>query len=56
MIKKLRQFFCRHKNTGWYGKKSMFMMIGGETHYKICNDCGKELGTRFLEYEGSGYK
>jgi RNA polymerase-binding transcription factor DksA len=53
---KLKQFFCRHKNTGWYQKDSNLLIISGETHYHVCHDCGKEIDRRFLAYEGRGFK
>jgi hypothetical protein len=56
LINKLRQFFCRHKNADWYKKESLFVAISGETLYYVCNDCGKELDKRFLEYEGNGFR
>lgn len=54
---KLRQLFCGHKKSEWFRKKeSSFSCISGETHYKVCTDCGKTLDTRFREYEGMGFK
>ena len=55
---KLAQWFCKHKNTGWYTKKSdsPFSAISGERRYLICEDCGKEIRSYFAEYEGMGFK
>jgi len=53
---KFKQLFCKHKNTGWFQKQEMFSLLNGEKHYHICKDCGAKLGTRFMEYEGMGYK
>lgn len=53
---KLAQFFCGHKNTGWYRKDFPFENLRGERHYKVCEKCGKVLGERFMEYEGMGFK
>lgn len=55
---KLAQRFCKHKNTGWYTKKSNspFSALSGERQYLICEDCGKELSSYFAKYEGMGFK
>lgn len=57
---KLRQFFCKHRNTGAYKKQSpqgpTFYNLRGETIYTICKDCGKEIGEMFWEHEGMGFK
>ncbi len=55
---KIAQFFCRHKHTEWYTKKSnsSFSAISGERRYLICKDCGKEIRSFFAEYEGMGFK
>lgn len=55
---KLAQRFCKHKNKGWYAKKSEgpFHAISGERRYLICEDCGKEISSYFAEYEGMGFK
>ena len=55
---KIAQFFCRHKHTEWYTKKSNspFSAISGERRYLICEDCGKEIRSFFAEYEGMGFK
>ena len=55
---KISQFFCKHKNKNWYKayNKSGFCNIRGETHYFICEDCGKVIGKTFCEYEGMGFK
>lgn len=56
IIQEIKCFFCRHKNTSWYKKQSKFQSISGETHYKFCEDCGKQLDKRHLKYEGMGFK
>jgi len=54
---KLGQLFCRHIKSEWFRKKeSGLSCISGETHYKVCTNCGKTLDTRFREYEGMGFK
>ena len=53
---RIGQFFCKHENTGWYSKNTKFQAISGETRYQICEDCGKEVGKQFHEYEGMGFK
>lgn len=53
---KIGQFFCKHKDTGWYTKKEMFLSLRGEQRYHICRDCGKVIGEQFMEYEGMGFK
>lgn len=53
---KIGQFFCKHKNTGWYTKSHKFKSLQGDTQYKVCKDCGKELASVSCEYEGSGYR
>ena len=55
---KIAQRFCKHKNTGWYTRKSNspFSAISGEGRYLICEDCGKVVGRYFAKYEGMGFK
>ena len=55
---KIAQFFCRHKHTDWYFKKSnsRFSAISGERRYLICEDCGKKIYSFSTEYEGMGFK
>lgn len=48
---KLGQFFCKHKNNGWYKKNSTFSIISGEQSYKVCRDCGKILDEQFIRYD-----
>lgn len=45
---KIGQFLCRHKNTGWYHKESVFCSLNGDTHYKVCIDCGKKIDEQFI--------
>lgn len=58
IVKKSRfkQFLCRHRKRGWYLENTLFQSLNGERHYNICEDCGKVLDERFLEYEGNGFK
>ncbi len=37
----LFQLFCKHENSSWYKKETMFHALNGERKYKICDDCGK---------------
>ena len=54
---KIAQFFCEHRNAGWYRDDSAtFQIVSGERHFKICRDCGKVLDERFQDYEGNGFK
>lgn len=53
---RLLQFFCKHKNIGSFREQSKFQSISGETHHHICKDCGKQIGKRYLRYEGMGFK
>lgn len=48
---KIGQFFCRHKNTGWFLKSEPFFNLNGDRHYKICKDCGKQLGKQFIRHD-----
>lgn len=45
------KLLCKHKNKGWYVKRSMFYMLEGELHYQVCKDCGKELDQQFIKYD-----
>ena len=53
---KVAQFFCRHKESDWFKERSLFQNLSGETHHKVCLNCGKVIGERFLRYEGNGFK
>lgn len=48
---KIKQFFCKHKNTIWYEMKGPFFSLNGERHYKFCNDCGKKVDERFIRHD-----
>ena len=48
---KIGQFFCRHKNTRWYEKNGPFFALNGDRHYKICNDCGKQVDEKFIRHD-----
>ncbi|GAB3062021.1 hypothetical protein ACFOU0_05955 [Salinicoccus sesuvii] len=55
---RIGQFFCSHKNNGWFKKvgASHFSALNGERRYQICKDCGKEINSFFAKYEGNGLK
>lgn len=50
LLIKIKQAFCSHKNTQWKRKGGMFYRISGDTHYLICDDCGKVLAERNIKY------
>lgn len=50
IIEKIRQLFCKH-NYRWYKKNEPFHIISGETHYYVCEKCGKVKDTRFIKYD-----
>lgn len=54
----LKQLFCKHEyhEGTLQDPQAMFHRISGETYTTICTKCGKIKGTRFVEYEGSGFK
>lgn len=57
LIIKIKQLFCRHKDSSWYAVKgNIFQMINGEKRLLVCNECGKTLAEIFVEYEGNGFK
>lgn len=52
MIKrKIKQLFCRHKRYDFYVKQQIYHALNGERVYRICNDCGKILDSKFWETE-----
>lgn len=51
MRKKIKQLFCKHKNTVYMVKRSKYSNIQGETVYEFCEDCGKKLGSEFLTWD-----
>lgn len=53
---KIKQIFCRHKETELMTQKGPFFVISGERVYKVCKRCGKVTSSYFLEHEGRGYK
>lgn len=54
---KIRQFFCRHRETEHVlEKKSIFSCISGDRVNVVCKRCGKVVGSIFYEHEGNGYK
>lgn len=53
---KLKQLFCRHKNTQWMKEKSKFQCLSGDRIYLVCKDCEKILDSTFREHEGNGWK
>lgn len=52
MVKgKIGQFFCKHKNVGWYREDGQpFLALSGYAKYKICKDCGKEIDSYFERF------
>ncbi|MDO5716118.1 MAG: hypothetical protein Q4P25_06025 [Tissierellia bacterium] len=60
IIKIIKQSLCRHKRTEFTRKVTTdgltLHCINGERIYEVCEDCGKIIGSYFLEYEGMGYK
>lgn len=48
---KLKQLFCKHKNTGYFTKNSKYHHLQGERVYRICKDCGKIIDSEFLSNE-----
>lgn len=52
MFRKIRQLFCWHNHTNWCRKVSkdgvILFNLSGETHYLVCEDCGKVLKERFV--------
>lgn len=50
-MRKLKQLFCRHKNVGYYEKQSPFRALNGVRVFKICESCGKIIGSEFLSIE-----
>lgn len=54
---KLFQFFCKHKNKGWYRDDSTyFQIIHGERHYEVCRNCSKVLDEKFIDYDDNHFK
>lgn len=39
-IKKIKQLFCKH-DYAWCRKVGQYHRISGETHYLVCQKCGK---------------
>lgn len=50
-MRKLKQLFCRHKNFGYYEKQSPFRALNGVRVFRICENCGKIIGSEFLSNE-----
>ena len=48
---KIKQFFCKHKNVGFFRLETKFHHLHGEVVYTICEDCGKILKDEFMEWE-----
>lgn len=48
---RLRRFFCSHKNADWYSKKELFSNLSGDTVYKVCKDCGKQIDEKFIRHD-----
>lgn len=48
---KLKILFCKHDSCSWYTKSRQFYNLSGETQYKICDNCGKEISTIFVKYD-----
>ena len=48
---KVGQFLCKHKNSEWYQKREPFFNLSGDTHYKVCADCGKQVDKRFVRHD-----
>lgn len=48
---KIKQFFCKHKNVGFYRMETKFHSLNGEEVYTICEDCRKILESEFMEWE-----
>lgn len=40
---KLKQIFCRHKNSGYYQEPGPFEALNMVHVYRICDRCGKIL-------------
>lgn len=51
MKKFLKQLFCRHKNVGYYEKKSPFRALNGVRVFRICKGCGKIIDSEVLDTE-----
>lgn len=50
-MRKLKQLFCRHKNFGYYEKQSPFRALNAVRVFRICENCGKIIGSEFLSLE-----
>lgn len=46
----LKKLFCKH-NYNWCRKIEKYSCISGETHYLVCDKCGKIKDTRFISYD-----
>lgn len=51
ILNSIKQLFCKHKETRWVKENSLFHRLNGETHYLVCEKCGKILGEREIYYE-----
>jgi len=56
MIKKIKQLFCQHKDTGYYTKISKYYNLRGEHIYKICRECGKIIESEFISNEEFNFR
>ena len=48
---KLKQIFCRHKNSGYYREPGPFEALDTVRVYRICDRCGKILGSESMTNE-----
>lgn len=48
-IKKIKQLFCKH-DYAWCRKVRQYHRISGETHYLVCQKCGKIKREIDIEY------
>ena len=48
---KLRQLFCRHKNTTPHIKREPYLCLSGQTVYHICDRCRKIVREEFVSTE-----
>lgn len=45
-----KRLFCKHEFS-WCRRITLFQSISGETHYLVCQKCGKIKDTKFYMYE-----
>ena len=46
-----KRLFCKHKECSWCRNIDLFQRISGETHYLVCQKCGKIVDTKTFIYD-----